>query len=112
MHLLTIDAQVLNLARMQLQDAKFMPKAGFIGYHCRHLYPVSKESPDLSEACLKGCDAAFLATASLLGLKSEFFAIWNKNADKNDDNEDEDEDDDNWNSATVHIWPPQPPQKF
>ena len=64
------------------------------GYHCQHLYPVSTgQSADISTACLKGRDAAFLSAAEMLGMKGQVFALWNANSehshdyDSNDDKE-------------------------
>lgn len=62
-----------------MQDPKFMEKGGFLGYHCQHLYPISQEDPEVSVSCLKGRDAAFMATIQLLGLFAETYAVWNTN---------------------------------
>ena len=87
-----------------------MPNGGSLGYHCQHLYPVSDKSSEISTACLKGRDAAFLSAAQLLGLNGEIFALWNATSasrtiywkpvkpasdeDSKDSDEDDDQDDD------------------
>ena len=76
-----------------VQDTNFMPEGGALGFHCNHLYPVSKSDSKIHTACLKGRDAAFLSATQFLGLKGETFALWNANYGspyRRSDDEDED----------------------
>lgn len=43
---------------------------------------MTEENPEVSEACLKGRNAAFMATAKRVGLHAETYAMWNTDTGK------------------------------